>query len=128
MNCSASSARYKQNIFGLRLGLDVVRRLHPVSFTWKEDGQRDLGLVAEAVNRVEPLLVTHNVRGEVEGVRYDRLGVVLVNAVKEQQLQIEAQQKQIKEQNELIKKQQTEVEVIRVLVCSQNVNADICKP
>ncbi len=95
VDCSASSARYKQNIFGLRLGLDVVRRLRPVSFIWKQDGQRDIGLVAEEVNRVEPLLATRNDKGDVEGVRYDRLGVVLLNAVQEQQAQIKVQQQQL---------------------------------
>jgi hypothetical protein len=95
VDCTASSARYKQNIFGLRLGLDVVRRLRPVSFSWKRDGQRDIGLVAEEVNRVEPLLTTRNDKGDVEGVRYDRLGVVLLNAVQEQQAQIKVQQQQL---------------------------------
>jgi hypothetical protein len=75
--------------------LDVVRRLRPVSFIWKEDGKRDIGLVAEEVNRVEPLLATRNDKGDVEGVRYDRLGIVLLNAVQEQQTQIRAQQQQL---------------------------------
>ena len=74
------------------------------------------------------MLVTYNPKGEVEGVKYDRIGVVLVNAVQEQQLQIEAQQKQLNEQQKLIKKQQVELEALKVLVCSQNASADICKP
>jgi hypothetical protein len=53
------------------------------------DGSRDLGLGAEDVAKVEPLLVTHNDKGEIEGVRYDRLDVVLINAIKQQQDQIE---------------------------------------
>jgi type III secretory pathway lipoprotein EscJ len=52
-------------------------------------------LGAEAVEQVEPLLVTRNPRGEVEGVKYDRVAVVLVNAIKEQQQQIAAQQSEI---------------------------------
>lgn len=55
----------------------------------------DMGLVAEEVAAFEPLLTTTNTKGEVEGVKYDRIGVVLVNAVKEQQSQIETQQKQL---------------------------------
>jgi hypothetical protein len=35
--------------------------------------------------------VIHNSNGEVEGVKYDRLNVVLVNAIKEQQAQIKSQ-------------------------------------
>lgn len=45
----------------------------------------DLGLVAEAVAEVEPLLTTPTDKGETEGIKYDRVGGVLVNAVNEQQ-------------------------------------------
>ena len=114
VNCSASSARYKQNITGLHSGLDVVRRLRPVGFTWKESGQRDIGLVAEEVNRVAPLLVTRDAAGNVEGVRYDRLGVILINAVHQQQ--------------EQIKRQQAEIEALKRLVCPSRPKAKVCKP
>jgi type III secretory pathway lipoprotein EscJ len=40
------------------------------------------------VAAIEPLLVTRNASGQVEGVKYDRVAVVLLNAVKEQQAQI----------------------------------------
>lgn len=109
VDCSGSSVRYKQNIFGLRSGLAVVGRLRPVSFTWKEDGQRDIGLVAEEVNRVEPLLVTRNAAGEVSGVRYDRLAVVLLNAVKEQQAQLQ-------EKHRHIEKMESRLAVLETLV------------
>ena len=65
----------------------------------------DLGLVAEEVAEVEPLLVTHNEKGEVEGVKYDRLGVVLINAIKEQQAQIERQQAEITQQHKNMEQQ-----------------------
>ena len=87
--CTSSSLRYKQRIAPFNGGLDLIRRLRPISFNWKTDGSRDLGLGAEDVAKVEPLLVTHNDTGEIEGVRYDRLNVVLINAIKEQQKQIE---------------------------------------
>lgn len=89
--CS-SSLRYKTEVGPFTAGLDLINRLRPVSFTWKEGGARDLGFVAEDVNEVEPLLVTQNDTGDIEGVKYDRLNVVLVNAIKEQQSEIEALQ------------------------------------
>jgi hypothetical protein len=92
--CS-SSQRYKSDIRGFGRGLELVDRLRPVSFRWRADDQADFGLVAEEVAEVEPLLVTHNGRGDVEGVKYDRVAVVLVNAVKEQQAQIAALQARI---------------------------------
>ena len=64
---------------------------------------RKLGLIAEEVAEIEPLLVTHNGNGKIEGVKYDQIGMVLINAVKEQQAQIQQQQKQI----ETLRKQNT---------------------
>ena len=116
--CS-SSARYKDNINTFASGLDLIRKLRPVSFNWKDGGMLDMGLVAEEVSAVEPLLTTQNANGEVEGVKYDRVGVVLVNAVKEQQAQIEAQAKQIEQQR-------AEITALKALVCAQNPGAGIC--
>jgi hypothetical protein len=124
--CS-SSIRYKKNISSFTSGLDLIRRLRPVSFNWKADGTADFGLVAEAVNKVEPLLTTTNEKGEVEGVKYDRVGVVLVNAVNEQQTQIENEQKQISAQNEVIERQQAEIDALRKLVCSRHRSATACR-
>jgi hypothetical protein len=46
---------------------------------------------------VEPLLVTRNELGQVEGVKYDRLNVVLVNAIKERQARIERLEARLKQ-------------------------------
>ena len=123
-----SSIKYKEKINSFNSGLDLVKRLRPVSFNWIGGGDLDLGLVAEEVEKVEPLLVTFDKKGEVEGVKYDRVGVVLVNAVQEQQRQIEAQQKQIDGQKEIIKKQRADLDALKALVCSQNPSAVVCKP
>ena len=118
--CS-SSARYKNNINTFTSGLDLIRRLRPVTFNWKDGGMADMGLVAEEVNAVEPLLTTTNAKGEVEGVKYDRLSVAFVNAFKEQQTQIEQQKQEITGLK-------SELEALRALVCSQNASAEVCRP
>jgi Chaperone of endosialidase len=87
--CS-SSLRYKTGFAPYQRGLSIINRLHPISFTWKDSGLRDLGFGAEEVLKIDPLLVTYNKEGQVEGVKYDRLSVALVNAVREQQQQIES--------------------------------------
>jgi len=110
--CS-SSLRYKTALKDFKGGLNVVNRLRPLSFTWKEGGMRDLGFGAEEVAAVEPLLVTRNDKGEVEGVKYDRITAVLVNAVKEQQ--------------EQIKQQQSQIQMLKTLVCRRNRRAPVCK-
>lgn len=110
--CS-SSLRYKNNVQDFKGGLDVVNRLRPVTFDWKENGKHDVGFVAEEVNAVEPLLSTYNAKGEIEGIKYAQISTALVNAVKEQQ--------------EQIKRQQEQIEALKALVCSQNPNAAICQ-
>lgn len=80
----------------------------------------DLGLGAEDVAAIEPLLVTYNKDGQVEGVKYDRIGVVLVNAVKEQQGHIESLQKN----NTQL---QTQVNELKSVVCSIKPDVEICK-
>ena len=59
-------------------------------------------VVAEEVAEAEPLLVNRNDKGEVEGVKYDRLSAVFINAFKEQQDQIEQQAAQIKAQDKAL--------------------------
>jgi hypothetical protein len=53
---------------------------------------RDLGLIAEEMAAAEPLLATYNKHGEIEGVKYKQVSLVLINAVKEQQQQLTALQ------------------------------------
>ena len=85
--CS-SSLRYKENIEKFYGGLEMIRRFRPIIFDWKQSGVRDVGLGAEDVADISELLVHRNNDGEVEGVKYDRITLVLINAVKEQQAQI----------------------------------------
>lgn len=85
----------------------LIKRLRPIRFSWKQDGMRDVGFVAEEVAAVEPLLVTYNDKGQIEGVKYDLITAALVNAIKQQQQQID-----------LLKK----------IVCAEHPDAEICKP
>jgi uncharacterized NAD-dependent epimerase/dehydratase family protein len=105
--------RYKKNVTSFSSGLELVQRLRPIRFEWKEGGMKDIGFGAEEVAAVEPSLVTYNDRGQVEGVKYDRISTVLVNAVKEQQ--------------EQLKQQQIVIEGLKKLLCGQNPAAEVCK-
>lgn len=110
--CS-SSLRYKTDIRPFSSGLNLVNRLQPILFSWKKSGEHDLGLAAEDVAKVEPLLATYNSKGQVQGVKYERIAVVLLNAVKEQQ--------------GLIVQQQHEIDALRKLVCQKNRRARACR-
>lgn len=113
LSLCSSSLRYKTNIQPFISGLSVLNRLRPITFDWKQGGMHDLGFGAENIVAVEPLLVTHNDKGEVEGVKYDRITAVLVNAVKEQQ--------------EQIKQQQNQIAGLKQLVCRRHSRAAVCK-
>ena len=80
--CS-SSARYKQHITELDLGLSVVERLRPVAYEWKQTHEADIGFVAEEIAAIDPRLVTRNAQGQIEGVKYERLTAVLAAALQE---------------------------------------------
>ena len=145
--CS-SSLRYKSNVQTFTGGLDIIRHLRPITFTWKEGGMSDVGFAAEEVQAIAPLLATYNKDGQIEGVKYGQLTTVLVNAVKQQQTQIEAQQSQIEaqkqqlaaqqlalqqqqqqhqaQQNQL-RQQQQQFAALKKLVCSSHRRAAICQ-
>lgn len=85
-----SSRRLKTNIESIDRALEKVQRLRGVTFDWKNDRRHDIGLVAEEVGEVIPEIVTYEENGkDAQGLDYSRLVAVLIEAVKEQQGQIE---------------------------------------
>ena len=134
LSVCSSSLRYKNNVHTFTNGLNVVRKLRPITFNWINGGMSDVGFAAEEVNEVEPLLATRNEKGEIEGVKYKQITTVLVNAVNEQQSQIEAQNKTIDSQQARIDAQQKQIEQqkkqfesLTKIVCEMNSKSDICR-
>jgi len=84
ISACSSSERYKSNITPMKSSSELIAALTPVRFRWIEDGQEDIGLVAEEVASVIPEIVTYNSKGQVEGVEYSRLGPLLVAGFQEQ--------------------------------------------
>lgn len=123
--CS-SSLRYKTNIENFTRGLELVKRLRPVTFDWKADGTPDVGFVAEEVHEVEPLLNNYNPDGEIEGVKYAQITTALVNAVKEQQTQIETEKAENQRLQEQLKQQQGQIDALKAVICQTNSTAAIC--
>ncbi len=113
LNCAGSSLRWKTNVQSFSDGLNVLRQLRPISYNWKEGGAYDIGLGAEDVAKVAPFFAVRNKEGVVEGVRYERLNMLLINAVKEQQ--------------QIIERQNAKIDALMKLVCASNKDADICK-
>ena len=85
-----SSARFKTNVQTIPSALGKVLGLRGVSFDWKDSGKRSVGFIAEEVGRVVPEAVEYEENGrEARGLDYSKLTPVLVEAVREQQRQIE---------------------------------------
>jgi hypothetical protein len=91
---STSSERYKTNILPIPGCLELVKQLQGVNFNWIPDiaimreGNADIGLIAEEVNKVLPVVVKKT--GDYcEGVEYSKLVPILINAVKELAAQVE---------------------------------------
>jgi hypothetical protein len=79
----SSSRRYKTNIESLENQPGAVLSLRPVSFQWKETGEREIGLVAEEVAEVVKDLVVYDTEGRPEAVKYDKVSLYLLAVVKE---------------------------------------------
>jgi len=122
-----SSLRYKTAIKRFTGGLDMVQRLRPITFTWRDRLTRDLGLAAEEVAKVEPLLVTYNAKGEVEGVKYAQLSALLIDAVQQQQAQLIEQRRLIEIQQSQIESQRLLTERLRRLFCSTHKGLSVCR-
>lgn len=84
-----SDERLKSDVKPLRNALKTVNSLKAVNFTWKTDGGNDFGFLAQDLQKVIPQAVHGNDKGFF-GVDYGRLTAVLVSAIQEQSLEIEA--------------------------------------
>ena len=82
-----SDETLKTNIQPLESALETVNKLQGVSYEWKSDGSNDLGFIAQDVNKVVPQIVYGTGDGDL-GLDYSKLTSILVEAVKEQQAQI----------------------------------------
>ncbi|KKW23663.1 MAG: hypothetical protein UY67_C0019G0008 [Candidatus Kaiserbacteria bacterium GW2011_GWA2_52_12] len=88
----ASDERLKEDIVPISDSLLKLGKITGVSFTWKEGtpraGQHDIGVIAQDVEKVVPEAVTTDANG-MKAVDYPRLIPLLINAVNEQQKEID---------------------------------------
>jgi hypothetical protein len=93
---SASDIRWKKNIAQMGSVLDKVILLNGVTYKWRNDefpeihfeSGTQIGLIAQEVEKIFPELVKTDDKG-YKGVNYDKLSVLLLEGMKEQQKQIE---------------------------------------
>lgn len=86
-----SSRRWKTDIETLDDPLALVEQLRGVRYQWKKSGAPDIGLIAEEVGKVVPEVVTYESNGvDAKRVNYAHLVALLIEGIKAQQAQIEA--------------------------------------
>ncbi len=108
-----SSRRWKTNIQTLPDALAKVEQLRGVSYDLKDNGKHEIGVIAEEVGAVVPEVVTFEADGkDARGVDYSRLTAVLIEAVKEQQREIQDQLGQIRKQQRQIARLSSKVGVL----------------
>ena len=89
----SSDERLKENINTLENSLEKLMSLRGVSYYWKDKTTSEdlqIGVIAQEIERIFPDLVTTN--GAYKAVNYIGLVPVMLEAIKEQQTQIEASQ------------------------------------
>jgi hypothetical protein len=85
---TTSDATLKTNVETLTGSLDAVKALRGVSFDWIENGNSEVGVIAQEVEAVVPDVVSTDDQG-IKSVKYGNLVGVLIEAIKEQQAQID---------------------------------------
>ena len=101
---SSSDIRFKKDIKPLENTLETVKSLNGVSYKWnteefpekKFQDDEQIGLIAQDVEKVIPSLVDTDSEG-YKSVDYIKLNVLLLEAIKEQQLSIDVLKQEIEE-------------------------------
>ena len=83
-----SDERLKKDIVPITDAVEKVKQINGVAFTWKKDNTKDIGVIAQNVEKVVPELVSTDNQG-MKSVKYGNIVALLIEAVKEQQKQID---------------------------------------
>ena len=95
----SSSKKYKKDIAPLSADMKKFMSLQPVRFVWNEksasEGKADYGLIAEEVEKIDPALAVYNDKGEIEGVDYQKINIMLLKVVQDQEKKIDELEKRL---------------------------------
>ena len=98
---SSSDIRFKENIKPIENPIEKIRKISGNTYDWKEENKiehgyegNDVGVIAQEIEAVLPQLVQTRESG-YKAVKYDKLVALLIEGIKEQQLQIEKLQLEV---------------------------------
>ena len=98
----SSDERLKTEIKTIPNALDKVLQLRGVTYKWKEEQDKNditetrMGVIAQEILDIIPEVVTHDVENDRYGVSYGHITGLLIEAIKQQQEQINQLKKEIK--------------------------------
>ena len=94
---TTSDIRVKTNIKNISNPIEKLSKINGVSFDWKNTEKSSLGLIAQEVEKVFPEIVNTDEEENFKTLNYNGMIGVLVEAIKEQQTQINNLTNQIEE-------------------------------
>jgi hypothetical protein len=114
--CLSTSTKGQTNIRPIVGALGLVERLRGV-FLDASDGKHGIGLIPEEVAEVLPKAVASDENGKpAKAVDYNSLVAVLIEAVKEQEVQIKNHEHSLKEQKGQVARLRAEVERLKTSI------------
>ena len=78
---TTSDATLKTDIFKVDNALDILESISGVSFKWKQNGEKSMGIIAQEVEKVLPELINNS--NNYKSVNYNGLIAVLIESIKE---------------------------------------------
>jgi len=91
-----SSISLKENISKIKNPIDILKNIEGVTFNWKKNKKEDIGFIAEHVGKQLPQIVEwEDNQTYAQGMDYNKIVPILVEAIKCQQSQIDKLKKQI---------------------------------
>jgi hypothetical protein len=97
----SSDKRLKTNIKSIDKPIDKISKIGGYTYEWndksdKETGKKDIGVIAQEIEKVLPELVQTRENG-YKAVKYDKIVALLIEGMKEQDKKITDLQSQINE-------------------------------
>jgi len=78
-----SDIRLKTNIKPIQNALSKVNQLNGIEYSYIDNNDNHIGLIAQEVEKIVPQVVHHNKDNDMKSVAYGNLTPILINAIKE---------------------------------------------
>ena len=85
----SSDERLKENIVTIDDSINKIKQLRGVEYDWKKSGKRDIGVIAQEVEKVIPEVVSKVEDKDEYVVEYGHMVGLLIEGIKEQQKEID---------------------------------------